>query len=55
MQNCLANASNFIAADKCTDALLHLDSVASLSGPVLAIIGAVVVSAIFATLTFKRV
>ena len=52
LSQCQAVASNFVAADKCAEAMQSAIAAGPLAG--VAIVGAVIAAAIFATLTFRK-
>ena len=52
LSQCQAAASNFVAADKCADAMQSAIAASPLAA--VAIVGAVIAAAIFATLTYNR-
>ena len=54
MQACLSHASNIVSAERCADAFLSILAIESIATGAGAIVGAVAVAAIFATLTFRN-
>ena len=54
MQACLSHASNLVSAERCADAFLSIFAIESLLSGAGAIVGAVAVAAIFASLTFRK-